>query len=150
MSAKISIKVDQKDINKVINAFAEKNMQYRDDLQKAIDISALNIESNAKINVRNYKMNRTARLLAGIQRRDSPKDLTADVVSSANYSAYVEFGTGMFAKRYLADKPNWLKEYAWTFKRPRDGYRPARPFLFPAWESERPKFLERLKRVMSR
>lgn len=150
MKADISVSVNQRDIDKAVKAIVDKNSEYRQSLKNALDIASLNIESDAKINARNNMPNTRGSIMRGIQRRSGPTDLTADVVSTSRISAYIEFGTGAFARAYLTGKPEWMRRYAWQFKRPRDGYSPARPFLFPAWEKERPRLIERIKRALSK
>lgn len=61
-------------------------------------------------------------------------------------NSYVEFGTGS-----EVDVPEGLEDYAMQFKG--DGVRqvnlPAQPYLFPAWESYRPKYIEEIKEILS-
>jgi len=59
----------------------------------------------------------------------------ASVTASANYAAYVEFGTRKMASEYVSSLPADWVSYAATFKRSRgkitEGMRP-RPFMYPA------------------
>lgn len=77
-------------------------------------------------------------------------DLTGTVSyggGSVDYAAYVEFGTGLFAKTYLSGMPNEIKAYAWTFKKPKDGFREASPFLIPAYLKYRKQFFKDMKDI---
>lgn len=76
-------------------------------------------------------------------RRD--KILEYVVAASAHYMPYVEFGTGT-----LVDVPAGLEDYAIQFKGRgvRQVNLPARPFLFPAYEEERVKLIDRLKKTL--
>lgn len=69
------------------------------------------------------------------------------ITSAEHYMPYVEFGTGG-----LVDVPNGLEDYAIQFKGKgiRQVNLPARPFLFPAYEAERVRLVERLKKELLR
>lgn len=85
-----------------------------------------------------------AGLKGGISKRPSGK-IQFDVVSARDYSAYVEFGTGA-----LVRVPSKLQDYAMQFKGAgvRDVNLPARPFFFPAFESERVELIKNIKNVL--
>lgn len=89
-----------------------------DKVQKAVDATALFIESGAK---QNAPVD-TGRLRASIAATVGQPGLRAQVGVYVDYAVYQELGS-----RYLA----------------------ARPFLFPAVEAERARFIERLKAVLS-
>ena len=61
----------------------------------------------------------------------------------ANYSPYVEFGTGA-----LVDVPAGLEEYAIQFKGAgiKQVNLPPRPFLYPAWKTHTIRMMERLRK----
>jgi hypothetical protein len=77
--------------------------------------------------------------------------LTGEVSASAEYSLYVEMGTGIYAS---GDKPGrttpWiyfdekLKKFIFT-----RGMKPM-PFMLPSWEEERPIYLKNLERELSK
>lgn len=73
------------------------------------------------------------------------KILDYKVGASAHYMPYVEFGTGTFV-----NVPAGLEDYAMQFKGRgiRQVNLPARPFLFPAYEAERIRLIERLKKTL--
>ena len=73
-------------------------------------------------------------------------DLQFDVVSNANYSAYIEFGTGA-----LVNVPAGLEAYAMQFKGRgiRQVNLPARPFLFTNYLKEKPKLIARIKNIIA-
>lgn len=48
-------------------------------------------------------------------------------------AAYIEFGTGKFAKSYLSGQPNIVKEEAIQFFKTGTGTIPDDPYLFPAF-----------------
>ncbi|SEA59087.1 hypothetical protein SAMN05192529_13124 [Arachidicoccus rhizosphaerae] len=49
-------------------------------------------------------------------------------------SAYVEFGTGLFAKRYVPGLPGSWQQMAWNFYINGKGRTPSFPYLYPAYE----------------
>lgn len=82
-------------------------------------------------------------LLASAISLERKKELDYEVVAQRHYAPYVEFGTGG-----LVDVPEGLEDYAIQFKGAgiRQVNLPARPFLFPAYEEERKKLMDRLKK----
>lgn len=54
------------------------------------------------------------------------------ITSGADYAAYVEFGTGVFAAKYLATQPSEVQKYARKFFVSGKGRLPASPHIFPA------------------
>lgn len=114
--------------------------------------AAIEIESSAKTIQGEAKAAAPANF--GILRNsiivDPPTNngLTQSVSSLADYSAYVEFGTG--TKVSIAVDPA-LREYEETFK---TGHlvpgMEARPFFFPALYREMPKMVERMKKVLDK
>ena len=77
-------------------------------------------------------------------------DLTGTVSfggGGVDYAAYVEFGTGQFAKSYLGSMPNEIKSYAMTFFVNGQGRMPAQPFLIPAYIKYRKQFFKDMKDI---
>jgi HK97 gp10 family phage protein len=75
--------------------------------------------------------------------------LTLDVGTNVFYAPYVEYGTGIYA---AGDEPG--RQTPWTYYSPQlkryvttQGMH-ARPFLFPAFERERPNLIAELKRIV--
>lgn len=67
------------------------------------------------------------------------------IEAGAHYAPYIEFGTGT-----LVNVPSGLEDYAIQFKGKgvKQVNLPARPFLIPAWEQERLKLVERIKKQL--
>lgn len=66
-------------------------------------------------------------------------------VSNDDIAAYLEFGTGPYAKEYLSKKPQVIRDYAMTFFVNGRGRTAAHPYLIPSWEEEGVKLSEKLK-----
>lgn len=63
-------------------------------------------------------------------------------------AAYIEFGTGGHAARYLSGQDNEVKESAIAFFVSGEGNMPAQPYLFPAYYKYRPLLIAEMnKRV---
>ena len=135
--------VEIKGIDKVIKKFKT----LPDDLREEIDMECLD---SAKIIEKNAK-------------RDAPKDtgflanrishyptsptgkMDYNVTSGADYSAFVEFGTGA-----MVDVPQGLETYALQFKGAgkRQVNLPARPFFFVNVFKEEAELVKRIKAVI--
>lgn len=64
------------------------------------------------------------------------------------YAAYVEFGTGPFAKAYTATIDDEWKEYALEFKTSNPGHTPAKPFFYPSVQKIFPLMIQRIKNII--
>jgi len=67
---------------------------------------------------------------------------TVTIFSDEEVAAYIEFGTGDFAKAYLAGKPQEMVDEAIKFYINGKGKMPAKPYLFPAYLARRDRILE--------
>lgn len=109
-----------------------------DILSEELEVAQDNIELGAKNNVPTDLGN----LKNTIRPIDGGK-LLKGVEVTAKYAPYVEFGTGI-----KVSVPEGLEAYAMTFFVNGKGWMPAKPYLFPALEAERVKFIERLKKSL--
>jgi phage gpG-like protein len=114
-----------------------------------IERSAINIEREAK-NLCPVAPN------GGFLRSSIAKDVTvseggrvleAEIGTDKEYAPFVEFGTGSGVS-----VPAGQEEFAMQFKGKTGRKRnyPARPFLFPAWEQERPKFVKSMEAILAK
>jgi HK97 gp10 family phage protein len=73
--------------------------------------------------------------------------LKAQVEVGMHYAPYVEFGTGG-----KVNVPNGLEDYARQFKGKgiRQVNLPPRPFLYPAFEAELPKLMQRINKGLEK
>lgn len=60
--------------------------------------------------------------------------LAASVTVAVFYAAYVEFGTGLYARKHLPSLPKDWVDYAKNFYVNGEGRIRAHPYLFPAYE----------------
>jgi len=95
-----------KDINKTIK-------QAEDEKHKALVKFESNVVKDAKAKLQS-KTSNTGKLANSIF--GDVKGDTATIVVTANYAAYIEFGTRKFAAQYVSTLPADWKSYAATFK----------------------------------
>ena len=127
-------------IKEVEKALKTMDKHLRQDVGDEINASALNIQSSAK---------RLAPVDLGFLRNQIALvpigDLTYSVEARAKYSAYLEFGTGGLVKI-----PAGFEDLAILFKG--RGIRTInirpQPFLIPSYETEKPKLIQRLKKLL--
>jgi len=71
------------------------------------------------------------------------------LVDNTRYAAYVEFGTGPFAKDYVPTLDKEWKEYAASFKTNRPGgHTPAQPFFYPSVREIFPIMIKRMENII--
>ena len=128
-------------IKEVENALKVMDKHLRQDVGDEINSSALKIMSDAK---------RLAPVDLGFLRGqisiEPVNDLTYEVEAKAKYSAYIEFGTGGEVRI-----PAGYEDLAILFKG--RGVRTVnirpQPFLIPSFETEKPKLIDRLKKLLN-
>lgn len=109
---------------------------------RELDIELANSAETIVVNAQAAVPKKTAQLQRSINSvRNAILDY--DIYAREHYAPYVEFGTGG-----LVDVPKGLEAYAIQFKGAgiRQVNLPARPYLFPAYEAERIRLIERLKK----
>lgn len=72
-------------------------------------------------------------------------ELGYSITTDSNISAYLEFGTGNFAKALLSSYPSEWVQLAQTFYISGFGRTPAFPYLYPAYIAEKHKFITNLR-----
>jgi len=145
LKAQISSKQIDK-LRRETSAWAKKK---KEEVKIVVATSTLAIETAAK---RNAPVNKEVGLGGGLRaalHSTFAKDGLGGKVSvdTVDYGPYVEFGTGN-----LVDVPQGLKEFALQFKGQgiREVNLKPQPFLFPAVEEERPKFLDKIRKILRR
>lgn len=79
---------------------------------------------------------------------DTTMFLSKRLGNSSEYAAYQEFGTGFHAADYVTTLPEDWQEYAKSFFVNGQGRIPAHPFLYPAFEQERPRLIKRITGIL--
>ena len=172
----MSIKVQG--LDEAIRSLSKYSKEVQIDTAKAMNTSMLAVQSKAKLSLRKNSTSNTGGLLSSIKTiRAKEKDLVSMTYADAEYAPYVEFGTkskvdipaGLesYASQFKGRGGSFdqlVKNIsAWARNRgiPQENVKfiamkiakfgvKAQPFLFPAWESERPKFEQAVKELLQR
>ncbi len=118
------------------------NSKKTEKLKKVTKIAVHSIASGARKRCPRV----TSRLYTSIRPLMGQTGLAGIVYTNVEYAPYVEFGT---IER--VEVPTELTEYALQFKGRgirKKGGRKAKPFLYPAFKEEVPKYIDAIKRVM--
>lgn len=140
-----SVGIRVEGLNKLLKDIDKKSEEIQKEVQFELVKSASQIESDAK---RFAPTGQNSQLRAAIRKfKESDFSYTISV-PNVHYAPYVEFGTGAYASYYLSDKSPEMRNYARQFYVNGKGRIPAQPFLFPAFEKERPKLLKRMRKAI--
>lgn len=107
--------------------------------------SALAIEKGAKIRVPTDESRLKNDIQKDVKITQFNRVVSASIFNTVKYAPFVEFGTGS-----LVEVPAEQQEYALQFKGKTGRVRnyPARPYLFPAFEQERPILIQKLTEIL--
>jgi HK97 gp10 family phage protein len=135
---------DLQGIDKLYNKFKSLEAKGKTEVKNEFNASALKIQQDAKrVVVVDNGFLRNSIYLKEMGTNDK---FVFTVGAKAKYAPYIEFGTGG-----LVSVPAGYDQLAAMFKG--KGIRKinlrARPFLIPAFEQEKPKLIERLKKLLN-
>lgn len=127
-----------------------------DDVVKKLDVKKLQTDITAVLEAygrnvvrdakNNLSLNGTVDLgfLSNSIGSETLAPMSVHVFAHKNYAAYIEFGTGPFAARYVPSlEPEW-QAFARQFYINGKGLTPAQPFFYPAFEKNRKQLLDDL------
>ena len=138
------ITFDIKGIDKLYNKFKSLDTKSKSSIKNEFNASALKIQADAKKVV--VVDNGFLRNSIYLKETGTNDKFVYTVGAKAKYAPYVEFGTGG-----LVSVPAGYDQLALMFKG--KGIRKinlrARPFLIPAFEQEKPRLIERLKKLLN-
>ena len=141
------IKINTNEIDKFAVELIELSEKSRGNIQKAIKKSAFNIESQAKKNLASNKSVVTGHLRRSIATKMG--DLEATIhTSNVKYAVIVEKGSKAHVIRPKSKKALYWKGGKRPIKLVNHPGSRAKPFLIPALESEKDKFIENLKEAI--
>lgn len=155
----LTVQVNTKKIQKNIEKYtADKLKEIRD----VINASALQIQADAKRKCP-VNINRLRSSIAIETITQTSTEYVLRVGTNVFYAPYVEFGTGIFAVNGDGRKTPWAFKKTNTMKKYKfktidiegqeyfvtRGSKP-HPFLFPAYEKERPNYDKELKKVLKK
>lgn len=137
------ISIDQGELNKFFRQLNRFNEEKKAAVKKEVARATFSIDSNAKkmapVKTGNLRSQISPEIIAG--------GVSGKVTAKARYSAYREFGTGSFVI-----VPSGYKKYAIQFKGQgkRKVNSKADPYLIPAVEIERDRFISNLKIIFQK
>ena len=141
------IKINVDEIDKFAVELTELSEKSRDNIQKAVKKSAFNIESQAKKNLASNKSVVTGHLRRSIATKMG--DLEATIhTSNVKYAVIVEKGSRPHIIRPKNKKALYWKGAKRPVKLVNHPGSKAKPYLEPAFESEKDKFIENLKEAI--
>lgn len=142
------LNIDIPDLNRVMHRIESYTDAKLDGIKRVVVESAVNIESTAVSLAPEDEGN----LKNSIHTDISNEGLTADVTASAEYAAHVEFGTDPHVIKASPGKTLAFKMDGKMVFRKQVNHpgTKAQPFMFPAWERERPRYLSALRSELRR
>ena len=141
------INIDTSEINKFVIDLKEVSEEIRSDIQKVLVNSGFNIESKAKKNISSNKSVKTGHLMRSIS--TDVKGLEATIhTSNLKYAPMVEFGTKAHIIRPKNKKALYWKGANRPVKQVNHPGSKAKPYLIPAFEDEKDKFINNLKEAI--
>ena len=141
------IKIDTNEIDKFAVELIKISEESKGNVQKAIKKSAFNIESQAKKNLASNKSVVTGHLRRSIATKMG--DLEATIhTSNVKYAIIVEKGSKAHVIRPKNKKALYWKGASRPVKLVNHPGSKAKPYLEPAFESEKDKFIENLKEAI--
>ena len=141
------IKINTSEIDKFAVELVELSEKNRDNVQKAVKKSAFNIESQAKKNLASNKSVVTGHLRRSVATQMG--DLEATIhASNVKYAIIVEKGSKPHIIRPKNKKALYWEGASRPVKMVNHPGSKAKPFLIPAFESEKDKFIENLKEAI--
>ena len=141
------IKINTNEIDKFAVELIELSEKSKDNVQKAVKKSAFNIESQAKKNLASNKSVVTGHLRRSIATKMG--DLEATIhTSNVKYAVIVEKGSKAHVIRPKNKKALYWKGAKRPVKLVNHPGSKAKPYLEPAFESEKDKFIENLKEAI--
>lgn len=133
-------------MDKLIRKVKRMKAEIQDEVDLELTASAMSMETTAKqLAPADYGGG------GGLRGRfyaDTETRLSKTIGNSSEHAAYQEFGTGFHAANYVAKLPKDWRAYAKTFFVDGSGRVPAHPFMYPAFQQERPKLIKRIKKVI--
>ena len=141
------IRIDTSEIDKFVVDLGKLPSKAEENVKKVVKNSAFNIEKEAKSNLTSNKSVKTGHLRRGIT--SDIKGLEATIhTSNIKYAAGVEFGTRPHIIKPKNKKAVYWKGASHPVKSVRHPGGKAKPYLIPAFENNKDKFINDLKEVI--
>lgn len=142
----MNIDVDLAGLNKAIQKIKSWETEKVKQVKDTINESALNVQKGARRRVRVA----TGRLRASITIEPFNGGFAMAVGTNVKYAKAVEFGSPARVIRAKRKKALYWPGASHPVKQVKLPAQPAKPFLFPAWEEEKPKLIQALKEALGK
>lgn len=139
----------------VISALEKLKKNLAKELNKELAGAALRTTTKAKMRLQpeSHDSRKTVKEITAVRQSinynidttNHTAQVFAGNVSKDNIAAYLEFGTGLYAARYVPKLDAEYQKLAMTFYVNGKGRLSEHPFLIPAFEEEKVRLVERLK-----
>lgn len=148
MAKAYSIRGFNRSLNDLDKAFIERIDKIEKEFRRSMSKMAQDAKRDAPIGV----LGPTPGRLADSISWDEPSKLSFELRADVPYAAYVEFGTGKYARAELGRRQGgqYWRDIAAPFKGKKDGNMPSQPFFYPNVNKELPKLIERIKKILSK
>ena len=141
------IRIDTNELDKFAVEITKLDDKTKDNVQKVLNNTGFNIEAQAKINLDRNKSVVTGHLIRGIT--TDIKGLEATIhTSNIKYAPMVEYGTKAHVIKAKNKKALYWKGASHPVKSVRHPGSKAKPYLIPAFESEKDNLIKNLKEVI--
>lgn len=142
----MKVNVEVKGVQHAIGKLKAYQVSKRLGIRRVVMETAVRVESGAISRAPVDKGN----LKKSMGRKTYKGGMAAEVYNTAEYAPHVEFGTRPHEIRPKKGRLlSWVKSGKRIFARKvRHPGTKAQPFLFPAWEEQRPGFLSRIKQEL--
>ena len=139
----IEVRIENADLQKALNDLKKYDKEVQQGVKKEILRTAYAVTDKAKGKVPVAK----GRLRSSLSVKNDLSEFQAQSGTNVHYAPYVEFGTGS-----RVQIPPGKEDYAAQFKGRgiRKVNRQAKPFLFPAAESERRNYENNMEKLLKR
>ena len=141
------IKVVTDEIDKFAIELGQMSDEVRSDVQKVLTKTGFKIEATAKANLTNNRSVKTGHLRRGITTKIGNMEVTVHT-SNIKYARGVEFGTRPHLIKPKNKKALYWKGAKHPVKSVNHPGSKAKPYLIPAFESEKDNLIKNLKEVI--
>lgn len=148
----MSFKLDTASLGRVRAHLKGKGKEFERKLSIVIDDGVADIHKGAveRFNAKAHR-DEFPTEFRSYQNRIQPKFYSgipvADVVVQSEIMAYLEFGTGKYAKEYLSGKSSEIRQLARTFFKTGKGTLREFSYLIPSFEENRSKIINKLRSI---
>jgi len=149
---RVEIDIDTQSLSRAKAYIRGKGREYEKKLSDEVNKAVMDLHKDV-VNKFNSNTNKEffPHAFKAYQQKIQPKFYTgepvADVVADGEIMAYIEFGTGEYAKDYLVSQNAEVRELARKFFKTGRGTLRRFSYLIPTFYENRNKIIERLKKV---